>query len=77
MTNEDAIKFRRETFQLLGTAGFYLDLAQGHLEIGDDAGALYDLANLREYVVKAIVEFRPLRDALGARRAKALQEAAE
>lgn len=55
---------REEAIRLLGVAIHYADLAQGHLQISDDAGALWDLTLFREHAIKALQRFKPVQAAM-------------
>jgi hypothetical protein len=73
---EMAAKAREETFRLMGLIAHYAGMVQGHLEPADDPGALWDMTLLVDYVRAAAREFKPIREALAARREE-MREAAE
>ena len=58
---------RDETWRLLQSTIHYARIVQMNLEIADDVGALYSLRQSREYFLRAIETFRPLRHSIADR----------
>lgn len=56
-----ATKAREESHRNLALAVHYAGLAQGHLEIADDAGAIWDLQCFADHARAAIREFKTVR----------------
>ena len=61
---DDLADAREEAWRLFGAAAHYLRCAQSHLEIADDAGALWDVQHAREYFKTALKAFGPARAAM-------------
>jgi hypothetical protein len=66
-TSDDLAYARDETHALLATAEHYCRCARLHLEIADDAVALYDIIGAQEHFALALTAFKPVRDALNER----------
>lgn len=49
LTDEQILTERRETWRLLQSVVHYSKCTQMHLEVGDDAVAVYDFAAVEEY----------------------------
>jgi hypothetical protein len=63
---EMAAKAREESHQNLALAMHYARLAQGHLEIADDAGAIWDLQCFADHARSALREFKTVRAIMAA-----------
>ena len=55
---------REETYRLLQSVIHYSSCAQMHLEIADDAIAIYDIVAARGYFISAIRALEPIRAAI-------------
>jgi hypothetical protein len=65
-SEELAQKAREESHQNLALAAHYARLAQGHLEIADDAGAVWDLQCFADHARAALREFKAVRAIMAA-----------
>jgi hypothetical protein len=65
-SEELATKARGESYQNLALAMHYARLAQGHLEIADDAGAIWDLQCFADHARAALREFKTVRAIMAA-----------
>jgi hypothetical protein len=63
---ETAAKAREEAHTNLAMAMHYGRLAQGHLEIADDAGAIWDLQCFADHARAALREFKTVRAMMAA-----------
>lgn len=74
-SDELAAKAREESHINLAQAMHYARLAQGHLEIADDAGAIWDLQCFADHARAALREFKTVRAIMAA--SVQMSEAAE
>ncbi|MDI9846562.1 hypothetical protein QM467_00660 [Rhodoblastus sp. 17X3] len=65
-SEELATKAREESHSNLAMAMHYARLAQGHLEIADDAGAIWDLQCFADHARAALREFKTVRAVMAA-----------
>jgi hypothetical protein len=65
-SKELAKKAREESHRSLALAVHYARLAQGHLEIADDAGAIWDLQCFADHARAALREFKTVRAVMAA-----------
>jgi hypothetical protein len=65
-SDELATKAREESHRNLDLAMHYARLAQGHLEIADDAGAIWDLQCFADHARAALREFKAVRALMAA-----------
>lgn len=64
---ELAAKGREESHLNLALAAHYANLAQGHLEVADDPGALWSLQRFADHARAALREFKVVRAIMAAR----------
>jgi hypothetical protein len=65
-SEELAKKAREESHRNLALAIHYAGLAQGHLEIADNAGAIWDLQCFADHARAALREFKAVRAIMAA-----------
>ena len=63
---EIAAKAREESHTNLALARHYAELAQGHLEVADDPGALWSLQRFAEHARAALRQFKAVQALMGA-----------
>ncbi len=65
-SNELATNARKESHLNLALAAHYANLAQGHLEVADDPGALWTLQRFAEHARAALREFKAVQALMAA-----------
>ena len=63
---EMAAKAREESHLNLALAAHYANLAQGHLEVADDPGALWTLQHFADHARAALRQFKVVQTLMGA-----------
>ncbi len=65
--DQDLDSARDESYALLGSVEHYCNIARLHLMHADDPCALMAISDARMYFLRALEEFKPIRQAIQAR----------
>lgn len=66
LSKEDARRARESAAECLALCAHYSEMTRGHLEIGDDSGALWDLTCAVDAIRRAVRSFAPIRARMAA-----------